>query len=117
MKSSNDLIKVTTDTCSTPDAELVFDDTLKILGDFWTLRVLESLMGGPLRFCEIERSLKHVNPVTLTKRLKVLEDNYYIVRLTETIDKQSVTYELTGKGRDTQPVVDAIKQFGFTHHG
>jgi DNA-binding HxlR family transcriptional regulator len=110
-------VKTTTQICSDPEAELVFNSALKVLGDFWTIRVLESLMEGPLRYCEVERALKHVNPVTLTKRLKLLEDSGYIARQVETIDRQSVAYELTGKGRETRSVIEAIKTFSITHQG
>lgn len=105
----------TEEICSSTEAEVFFDDTLKILGDFWTIRILESLMDGPLRYCEVERALKRINPVTLTKRLKALEDTDYIIRHVETIDRQSVTYELTTKGKDTRPVVEAIKRFSISH--
>lgn len=115
MKISANSTKIATEACVSSDAPAIFDSTLKILGDFWTIRILESLMEGSLRYCEIERALKHVNPVTLSKRLKTLEENDFIVRQVETIDRQSVTYELTSKGKETRPVVEAIKQFSLAH--
>lgn len=115
MDISIDPFKTDSEVCESPQAERIFDDVLKTLGDFWTIRVLESLMAGPLRYCEIERALGRVNPVTLSKRLKVLEDSEFIIRRVETIDKQSVVYELTSKGSETRPVVEAIKQFSLAH--
>lgn len=99
------------DTCG----EESFNDVLKLLGDFWVLRIIGTLEQGPLRFCEIERALVHSNPVTLTNRLKKLEDNTYISRQTEMLDKQSVSYELTPKGLAVLPIVSALRKFSLEH--
>ncbi len=101
-----------TDTgCDGAGAEEHFNETLRVLGDFWVLRVIGALETGPLRFCEIERILKNSNPVTLTNRLKKLEESHYISRITESLDKQSVSYELTQKGKASLPIIRALKNF------
>ena len=106
----NDNLK-TQNLCNGAGAEEAFNETLRVLGDFWVLRVIGSLETGPLRFCEIERMLKNSNPVTLTNRLKKLEESGYISRTAEALDKQSVSYELTKKGKDALPVISALKNF------
>ncbi len=84
---------------------------LKILGDYWTLMIIQILDKGEMRFCEIQRSLNDVNPTTLTNRLKKLESQKLIIRSTETVDKLSVTYKLTQKGQAILPVLHEIKRF------
>ena len=84
---------------------------MKLLGDYWTLRVIDTLKNGEARFCEIQRNLDNVNPVTLTTRLKTLEQARLIVRHEETLDKISVSYSLTNLGREVLPVIKALDRF------
>lgn len=103
------------DTCNSTVAEDAFNNTLKVLGDFWVLRIIGALADHPQRFCELERTLKNSNPVTLTNRLKKLEEYNYVVRQAETNDKQSVSYALTPKGQAVLPIVESLKAFSSTH--
>lgn len=88
---------------------------LKILGDFWTLEIIQALSQGPLRFCQIERTIDGANPATLTNRLKKLEDHKLISRQTKTIDKNSVEYTLTKKGEGILPILREISIFAEKH--
>ncbi len=97
----------TVSTCASED----FDRASHLLGDFWTLQIADSLRGGELRFCEIERAIPAISPATLTGRLKKLEEAEVVLRNVETRDRQSVTYSLTDKGQGIVPILDAIKSF------
>lgn len=93
-----------------------FADTAKLIGDFWTLRVIGTIAeANELRFGEIERTIGNICPATLTNRLKKLEDSAIIVRSTNTLDRQSVTYALTDKGKDILPILNAIRLFNSQH--
>lgn len=95
----------------TTSPDNVCADSLKLLGDYWTLRIVDALCGQELRFCELQRSLDNLNPVTLTAKLKKLESSQLVKRTEESIDKISVTYSLTALGNSVVPVVQAIKYF------
>ncbi len=84
---------------------------LKILGDFWTLQIIQSLTDGQKRFSELERMLPEINPTTLTARLKKLMSQKLILRSEETVDKISVAYSLTEKGKGILPVLVEIRRF------
>lgn len=84
---------------------------LKMLGDFWTLEIIQSLENGEKRFSELERSIPAINPTTLTGRLKKLESQKIISRKEETKDKISVVYALTPKGHGILPVLEQIQIF------
>lgn len=101
-------IKPSADTCKDP---AVFDEAMKLIGDFWTLRIIDALQTDEVRFCEIERRVPDINPATLTNRLKKLEDAGAVERRIETKDKQSVTYIVTERGRHILPVIRSIKDF------
>lgn len=84
--------------------------SLKLLADFWVLRIVESLSNEKQRYCEIQRAVGNVNPTTLTKKLNQLEAAGLIKRLPET-NTTSVFYELTTLGKSALPVLTAIKAF------
>lgn len=82
--------------------------TMKLLGDYWTLRIIDALDADEIRFCELQRHVDMVNPVTLTTRLKRLEEAHLVKRSEETVDKISVTYALTDLGKEVLPVIKAL---------
>jgi DNA-binding HxlR family transcriptional regulator len=83
--------------------------TLKLLGDFWTLRIIDALSLGEQRYCELQRAVGGLNPVTLTTRLKKLESAQLIGRLEES--RAEVKYHLTPLGREAMPVITAMNNF------
>lgn len=76
---------------------------LKILGDFWTLEIIQTLADGEKRFSQIERDLPTINPTTLTTRLKKLKDQKMI--------SFDIGYKLTAKGQGVLPILKTIKSF------
>lgn len=88
---------------------------LKILGDYWTLEIIQALSAGGLRFGQIQKQISHVNPATLTNRLKKLTTQHLVDRTEETVDKQSVVYSLTKKGRGVLPILREITVFAQTY--
>lgn len=83
--------------------------SLKLLGDFWTLRIIDVLDPQPIRFCDIQRSLDNINPTTLTNRLKKMQDANLVDRTEES--RAEVIYSLTPLGREILPVIEAINKF------
>ena len=82
---------------------------LKLIGDYWALNILMELRKGELRFSELQRALEGISPVTLTNRLKKLDEEELINRTTQSRDKQSVVYALNDCGRKLVPILDAIE--------
>jgi DNA-binding HxlR family transcriptional regulator len=87
--------------------------SLKLLGDYWTLRIIDCLQQGELRFCVLQRELDNLNPVTLTNRLKKLEEAGLVARK-ETENTVSVSYHLTKRGHAAVPVIQAVNTFAAT---
>lgn len=84
--------------------------SLKILSDYWTLRVIDELSdGSSLRFNEIERRLDGVNTATLSKRLKDMLDSNLITRTEKS--RADVTYRLTDLGNEAVPILKAVNHF------
>ena len=94
-----------------PSQEHCQAEALKLLGDYTTLRIVDFLRSGALRFTELERALGDANSVTLTKRLKRLEAAGILERREATFDRQSVTYSLSETGKGLLPVLAEIQKF------
>lgn len=84
---------------------------LKMLGDFWTLAIIQTLSAGCMRFAQLEREIEGANPATLTSRLKKLEQQGVIKREEASLDKISVVYSLTQKGKGILPILKEIRAF------
>lgn len=84
------------------------EKSLRLLADFWNLRIIEALKNGQLRYCEVQRAIGNLNPATLTKKLSELE-NAKLLKRTE--DHAAVSYELTTLGTQALPVLSAIDTF------
>lgn len=87
------------------------EQLLRIIGDYWTLSIIMELKKGEKRFCELERAIGKINPVTLTERLKRLEKAKFIDREKELSDKLSVTYSLNRQGLKLIPIINEINSF------
>jgi DNA-binding HxlR family transcriptional regulator len=86
--------------------------SLKILSDYWTLRVIDELSdGSTLRFNELERRIEGVNTATLSKRLKDMQDSNLIDRVEKS--RADVTYNLTDLGSEAIPLLNAVNHFSY----
>lgn len=83
--------------------------SLKLLGDFWSLRIIDALSDGELRYCDLQRQVDNVNPVTLTDRLKKLQVSQIIARNEHS--RAEVTYQLTELGKKAVPILEAVNNF------
>ncbi|CAN5194212.1 hypothetical protein BH11ACT2_BH11ACT2_11460 [soil metagenome] len=89
------------------------EGALKLVADYWVLRIIEELdrADAPQRFCALQRGLEGVSPVTLTARLRALDERGLVTRIEGSEGKASVSYELSDRGRQALPIVQAISVF------
>ena len=85
----------------------------EILGDRWTLLILREMLGGASGFNELQRGLPGISRSVLTDRMRALERAEVIERRTGPKGR-TLDYGLTPAGRDLQPVVQAIGEWGAT---
>ena len=85
---------------------------LAVVGLKWTLLIVRDLMKGPLRFTEIERSLRYANPKMITARLRELEAAGLVSRTAYAEIPPRVEYALTERGRALRPVIEALRKWG-----
>jgi DNA-binding HxlR family transcriptional regulator len=84
----------------------------EIIGAKWTALLIYDLADGPRRFLELEHSCAGISSRTLAERLRALERVGIVRRHSYPESPPRVEYELTAKGRDLMPVIDAMTVFG-----
>jgi DNA-binding HxlR family transcriptional regulator len=85
----------------------------EILGDRWTLLIVREMLGGASGFNELQRGLPGISRSVLTDRMRALERAEVIERRRGPTGR-TLDYRLTPAGRDLQPVVQAIGEWGAT---
>lgn len=90
-------------------------DALDTLNGKWKLPLIVVLQGGPKRFNEIQRALEGITPKTLSKELKDLELNDFVLRRVDTGIPVTVTYELTPYSKSLETVLEALRIWGQQH--
>ena len=86
--------------------------TAEIVCAKWTLLLIRDLAEGRSRFCELERSLSGISPRTLSLRLRALEEEGIVERVTYPEVPPRVEYALTAKGEALLPIVDGMRAYG-----
>ena len=86
---------------------------LDVVGDRWTLLIVrELLIGGALRFGEVQRGLPGIATNLLTQRLRDLETNGVVAREPAPGNPGTPTYRLTERGRALDGVLRELLKWG-----
>lgn len=86
---------------------------LDIVGDRWSLVLLRSMLLGAATFGDFQRAPERIASNILADRLKKLEAEGIIRRVEAEADRRR--YELTAKGADLIPVLQALARWGEQH--
>ncbi len=76
--------------------------------DTWSLQVLDTLCGRPLRFNELRREIPAVGQKSLTATLRRLERNGMVERVVIATRPVAVEYRITPTGDTLNELVDAL---------
>ncbi len=85
-----------------------YEHAIGILGKRWTGLLLNALMAGPRRFCELTALVEGLSDRVLSDRLRELETEGVVKRVVYPQIPVRVEYQLTEKGLALKPVTDAI---------
>jgi DNA-binding HxlR family transcriptional regulator len=83
-----------------------------IIGAKWTALLIDDLAAGTCRFRELEQSCAGISSRTLAERLRALQRVGIVRRHSYPESPPRVEYELTDKGRDLVPILEAMTDFG-----
>lgn len=84
----------------------------RVIQGKWSIIILYYLSEGPVRFNELQRKLPKMTHATLSKQLKQLEADGLIIRTEYAQVPPKVEYQLSEIGREFQPVLDSISEWG-----
>lgn len=85
-----------------------YEHAIQMLGKRWTGLILDTLLQGPQRFCELTASVEGLSDRVLSDRLRELEMEGIVERVVYPQIPVRVEYRLTARGEALQPVVAAI---------
>ncbi len=91
-----------------------YEQAIQLLGKRWTGLILDTMLEGPQRFCEMTSIVEGLSDRVLSDRLRELESEGVVERIVYPQIPVRVEYRLTEKGRDLRPVVQAIHQWAET---
>jgi DNA-binding HxlR family transcriptional regulator len=90
---------------------------LDLVGDRWSLLIVEALIDGPRRFAELEAALPGIATNVLTQRLRQLEADQVLIAVPYTRRPVRYSYSLTESGRDLAGAVRLLAQWSADHGG
>ncbi|MHC3474237.1 winged helix-turn-helix transcriptional regulator [Streptomyces sp. 7R007] len=85
---------------------------LDLVGDRWTLLIVRELLAGPRRYTDLHADLPGVSTDVLASRLKDMERDGLTTRRRLPPPGAAYVYELTPRGRELLPVLQALGAWG-----
>ncbi|MHB1583792.1 MAG: winged helix-turn-helix transcriptional regulator [Acidimicrobiales bacterium] len=93
------------------------DQALQRIGDRWSLRIVEALLVGPLRFTELQVSLPGIASNVLAQRLRHLEAEGVVLATAYSHRPPRFSYQLTAAGADLAGALALLTRWGADHGG
>ncbi|WP_345961964.1 helix-turn-helix domain-containing protein [Streptomyces sp. BRB040] len=90
---------------------------LDAVGDRWALLIVRELLAGPRRYTDLHADLPGVSTDVLASRLKDMERDGLTTRRRLPPPGAAYVYELTARGRDLLPVLEALGAWGAAELG
>ena len=88
-----------------------------VIGNKWNLLIIWHLRDQKLRFTELQKRMYNVNPKTITKHLRDLEENKIIKRAVYPEVPPRVEYSLTESGVALIPILKSIMEWSSQYMG
>ncbi|GAB3985913.1 hypothetical protein GCM10028807_02200 [Spirosoma daeguense] len=90
-------------------------DALYVLNGKWKLPIIIGLSTGPKRFRELQRVVTGITAKVLSKELKELEMNEFLIRNVYNTTPVTVEYELTAYSGSLNSIINALREWGMQH--
>ncbi|MET8338957.1 winged helix-turn-helix transcriptional regulator [Streptosporangium canum] len=87
--------------------------TLDLVGERWTLLLIRELLTGPKRFGDLQHSLRGLGTGLLAARMKHLEREELVHKITLPPPARTPAYALTQAGEELGPAVLALARWGL----
>ncbi|MCZ2806701.1 helix-turn-helix domain-containing protein [Modestobacter sp. VKM Ac-2983] len=104
------------DPCGSPThPDCGIRDVLDRVGDTWSVLVVAELSAGTRRFTELQRAVVGISQRMLTLTVRRLERDGLVARTVYPTVPATVTYELTGRGRELSGLVRVLADWSATN--
>jgi DNA-binding HxlR family transcriptional regulator len=94
---------------------LPVERTLSVLSGRWKAVILDVLLDGPHRTCELEKRIAGMSQKVLIEQLRALEEHGMVSRQPSAGHRQGIEYLLTPLGESLRPVLEALIEWGAHH--
>lgn len=98
-----------------PKNALAIKDALEAVEGRWRLLILFSLTTGNKRFKQISKEVGGITDKTLSKELKILEENKLVKRDVYNTFPPTVEYSITAHGKSLDKVIEELHYWGLAH--
>ena len=85
---------------------------VEVVGDRWSLLVVDALLAGPLRFNDLAGAVGCIAPNILSQRIKHLEHEGIVVARPYSRRPPRFSYELSSSGRELAGVLRLLAHWG-----
>ncbi len=92
-----------------------FTTAQRIIQGKWAILIMHFLSENTLRFNELQRKMPKMTHATLSNQLKILEAEGMIIRTEYMQIPPKVEYTLSEIGKEFQPVLDSICDWGVKY--
>lgn len=99
------------------DQPSALSEALSRVGDRWSLVIVEALMGGPLRFADLQGRIPGISTNVLAARLRHLEGQGVLMAVPYSRRPLRFSYDLTHAGRELSGAVGVLAQWSADHAG
>ena len=96
-------------------SECPVEAAIDLIGGRWKPMILAHLLGGTVRFNELERRLKGVTHRVLSAQLRDLESTGLVRREMFAEVPPRVEYSLTDLGRTLEPLLGELRRWGESY--
>ena len=90
-------------------------DALYAIGGKWKLMIIIAIARGNSRFTELQRQVKGISARVLSRELKELEMNGFIVKNVSVGYPVTIEYKLLPYSQTLEEVVGAMTKWGMQH--
>ncbi|MBF4472640.1 winged helix-turn-helix transcriptional regulator [Flavobacterium sp. HJJ] len=95
---------------------LALRDAIELLSGKWKFCIIQNLLSNKtMRFKDLQETVVGITPKVLSKELQQLEQNKLVIRTVNDTKPVTVSYAVTKHAHETQPVINALLEFGTKH--
>lgn len=94
---------------------LPVERALGVVSGRWKAVILDVLLDGPQRTCELETRIVGLSQKVLLEQLRALEEHGMVSRQSSTGHRQGIEYLLTPLGESLRPVLVSLRAWGAHH--